>query len=199
MNLIFDLGGVVVRWDPEAIIAGVFADEPRRAKVREGVFAHPDWVELDRGTLDREDAIRRAAQRTGMEQAEIRRLLLAVPPSLVPFPDTVDLLYRLKARGVPLYCLSNMHPASIEHLEREHRFFEVFRGIVISCRLQLCKPEPAIYEHALKANGLQAKDTVFIDDVAVNIEAAAKAGLRTIQFTDAAQCERELRALGVTP
>ena len=198
MNLIFDLGGVVVRWDPEAIIAGVFADEPRRAKVREGVFAHPDWVELDRGTLDREDAIRRAAQRTGMEQAEIRRLLLAVPPSLVPFPDTVDLLYRLKARGVPLYCLSNMHPASIEHLEREHRFFEGFRGIVISCRLQLCKPEPAIYEHALKAHGLQAKDTVFIDDVAVNIEAAARAGLRTIQFTNAAQCERELRALGVT-
>jgi putative hydrolase of the HAD superfamily len=198
LNLIFDLGGVVVRWDPEAIIAGVFADQTLRAKVREGVFAHPDWIELDRGTLEREDAIRRAAQRTGMDAAQIRRLLLAVPPSLVPFPDTVDLLYRLKARGVPLYCLSNMHPASIEHLEREHRFFEVFEGIVISCRLKLCKPEPAIYQHALQAHGLQAKDTVFIDDVDVNIAAAQRAGIRTIQFKDAAQCERELRALGVS-
>jgi putative hydrolase of the HAD superfamily len=199
VNLIFDLGGVVVRWDPAAIIAGVFDDEKTRAKVREGVFAHPDWLELDRGTLDREDAIRRAAARSGMPDAEIRRLLLAVPPSLTPIPETVDLLYRLKARGYPLYCLSNMHFASIEHLEREQRFFEVFKGKVISCRLKLCKPEPEIYEYALRENGLRAQDTVFIDDVDVNVAAAAKAGIRTIQFTSAAQCERELRALGVSP
>ncbi len=198
MNLIFDLGGVVVRWDPAAIIASVFDDEEVRAKVRKGVFAHADWLELDRGTLDREDAIQRAAQRIGMAPGEIRRLLLAVPPSLVPIPETIDLLYRLKAKRYPLYCLSNMHLASIEHLEREHDFFEVFTGKVISCRLKLCKPEPAIYEEALKVNRLEAKDTVFIDDVDVNIEAAAKVGLRTIQFQNAAQCERELRSLGVS-
>ena len=197
MNLIFDLGGVVVRWDPVAIIASVFQDQKLRAKVREGVFEHADWLELDRGTLGREDAIRRAAQRVGMAQGEIRRLLLAVPPSLVPIPATIDLLYRLKAQGHPLYCLSNMHVASIEHLEREQKFFEVFRGKVISCRLNLCKPEAAIYRHALQTYGLPAEDTVFIDDVEVNIEAAANVGLRTIRFRDAAQCERELRALGV--
>jgi putative hydrolase of the HAD superfamily len=198
LNLIFDLGGVVVRWDPAAIIASVFDDKELQAKVREGVFAHPDWLELDRGTLDREDAIRRAAQRTGMAQAEIRRLLLAVPPSLVPIPETIQLLYRLKARGYPLYCLSNMHIASIEHLEREQKFFEVFTGQVISCRLKLCKPEPAIYEQALRLNNLKAKESVFIDDVDVNVAAAAEVGLHTIQFQHAAQCERELRALGVS-
>lgn len=198
MNLIFDLGGVVVRWDPAAIIASVFDDEEFRAKVRDGVFAHPDWLELDRGTLDREEAIRRAAQRTGMAQSEIRRLLLAVPPSLTPISETIDLLYRLQRRGYPLYCLSNMHIASIEHLEREHRFFEVFTGKVISCRLNLCKPEAAIYEQALKLNGLDAEHTVFIDDVDVNVDAAARLGMHTIQFRDAAQCERALRALGVS-
>ncbi len=198
MNLIFDLGGVVVRWDPAAIIASVFQDQKLRARVHEGVFEHADWLELDRGTLGREDAIRRAAQRTGIDAAELTRLLIAVPPSLVPIPQTVELLFRLKAQGHPLYCLSNMHVASIEHLEREQRFFEVFTGRVISCRLNLCKPEPAIYRHALQTYGLRAEDTVFIDDVEVNIEAAAKVGLRTVQFRDAAQCERELRALGVS-
>ena len=197
MNLIFDLGGVVVRWDPAAIMASVFQDQKLRAKVREGVFEHADWLELDRGTLDREDAIRRAAQRVGMAEGEIRKLLLAVPPSLVPIPETVDLLYRLKAQGHPLYCLSNMHVASIEHLEREQKFFEVFRGKVISCRLNLCKPERAIYEQALELNKLKADETVFIDDVDVNVAAAAQLGMRTIQFRNAAQCERELRALGV--
>ena len=198
MNLIFDLGGVVVRWEPEAIIAGVFQDPKLRARVREGVFEHADWLELDRGTLGREDAIRRAAQRTGIDAAELTRLLIAVPPSLVPIPQTVELLYRLKARGYPLYCLSNMHVASIEHLEREQRFFEVFTGRVISCRLNLCKPEPAIYRHALETYGLRAEETVFIDDVEVNVAAAATLGMRTIQFRDAAQCERELRSLGLS-
>ncbi|HVJ25595.1 MAG TPA: HAD family phosphatase [Burkholderiales bacterium] len=197
MNLIFDLGGVVVRWDPDAIIAGVFSQDDLRQRAGQAVFAHADWIELDRGTLGRDEAIRRAAQRSGIAEAEIRKLLLAVPPSLVPFPDTVDLLYRLKARGVPLYCLSNMHFASIEHLEREHKFFEVFSGKVISCRLNLCKPESAIYEHALKTYNLKPQDTVFIDDVDVNVAAAAKLGIRTIQFKNAAQCERELRTLGI--
>jgi putative hydrolase of the HAD superfamily len=197
MNVIFDLGGVVVRWDPDAIIAGVFSDEDARQRVAQAVFAHPDWIELDRGTLGRDDAIRRAAQRSGIPEADIRKLLLAVPASLVPFPDTVDLLYRLKARGVPLYCLSNMHFASIEHLEQMHRFFEVFSGKVISCRLNLCKPEAEIYQHALRTYNLKPEETVFIDDVEKNVEAAAALGIRTIQFRNAAQCERELRALGV--
>lgn len=197
MNLVFDLGGVVVRWDPDAIVAGVFADAEVRTKVRTGVFGHPDWLELDRGTLPREQAIARAAARTGIAESEIKRLLLQVPPSLVAFPDTVDLLYRLKARGHPLYCLSNMHFASIEYLEQTCTFWEVFSGAVISCRLQLCKPEPAIYAHLLKTYGLEAAETLFIDDVDKNLHAAAGLGIRTLKFENAAQCERQLGALGL--
>ena len=193
----FDLGGVVVRWDPDAIIAGVFSDSQVRRKVKAALFEHPDWLELDRGTLGRDEAIARAALRSGISASDMKRLMHAVPPSLTVFPDTVQLLRRLKSKGYPLYCLSNMHFASIEHLEREHKFFEVFSGAAISCRLKLCKPEPGIYEHVLRTYNLKARDTVFIDDVDVNIAAAAKAGIRTIQFKNAAQCERELRALGV--
>jgi putative hydrolase of the HAD superfamily len=194
VNLIFDLGGVVVRWDPEAIISGVFSDERLKARVREAVFQHPDWLELDRGTLGREEAIARAARRSGVAASEIRRLLLAVPPSLAVFPDTVALMRRLRAKGHPLYCLSNMHPASIEYLESTQDFWDVFSGRVISCRLQLCKPEPAIYQHLLRAFGLEGKDTLFIDDVQKNLDAAAALGIGTLRFESAAQCERELRA-----
>ena len=197
MNLVFDLGGVVVRWDPEAIIAGVFTDEKLKAKVREAVFEHADWLELDRGTLGREQAIERAAKRSGIAADDIKRLLHAVPPSLVVFPETVALLYRLKRRGYPLYCLSNMHFASIEYLERQHTFWDVFEGRVISCRLQLCKPEAGIYEHLLREFGLKPAQTLFIDDVQKNLDAAAKLGIQTLRFENAAQCERELRARGL--
>ena len=195
MNLVFDLGGVVVRWDPDAIIAGVFSDPGIRARVKADVFSHADWLELDRGTLGREQAIARAAERSAVAAGEIKRLLHAVPPSLVVFPETVELLYRLKRKGYPLYCLSNMHFASIEYLEKTHTFWEVFNGAVISCRLQLCKPEAGIYEHLLRTYGLRAEETLFIDDVQKNLDAAAQLGIRTLRFQNAAQCERELRAL----
>jgi len=198
LNLVFDLGGVVVRWDPEAIIAGVFSDAETRKRAKAGVFEHADWLALDRGTLGREEAIARAAQRTGISTEAMQRLLHAVPSSLVVFPETVELLYRLKRNGYPLYCLSNMHFASIEYLESQHTFWEVFAGQVISCRLQLCKPERGIYEHLLETYALEPEQTVFIDDVQKNLDAAASVGIRTIRFENAAQCERELARLGVT-
>jgi putative hydrolase of the HAD superfamily len=197
VNLVFDLGGVVVRWDPDAIISSVFKDEQLRARVRDTVFSHADWLELDRGTLGRDEAIKRAAQRSGIPVGDITRLLHAVPPSLVVFPDTVALLRRLKSKGYPLYCLSNMHFASIEYLEQKETFWDLFDGRVISCRLQLCKPEAGIYEHLLRTYALKAAETIFIDDVQKNLDAAAKLGIRTIRFESAAQCERDLRALGV--
>jgi putative hydrolase of the HAD superfamily len=197
LNLVFDLGGVVVRWDPDAIIAGVFSDPKIRAKVKAEVFGHADWLELDRGTLGRDEAIARAAKRSGVAPNEIKRLLHAVPPSLVVFPETVELLRRLKRKGYPLYCLSNMHFASIEYLEKNETFWEVFDGGVISCRLQLCKPEAGIYKHLLQTYGLDPAQTLFIDDVQVNLDAAAKLGMRSLRFENAAQCERELRALGL--
>lgn len=193
----FDLGGVVVRWEPDAIIAGVFSDAQVQREVKTALFEHPDWLELDRGTLGRDEAIARAAQRSGISLADMQQLMHAVPPSLTVFPETVRLMRRLKAKGYPLYCLSNMHFASIEHLEQNENFWDVFEGRVISCRLKLCKPEPGIYQHLLDAFGLRARDTIFIDDVQKNLDAAAKLGIRILKFENAAQCERELRALGL--
>ena len=196
LNIVFDLGGVVLTWQPGAIIASAFDDPATRAMVRREILDHPDWHELDRGTLPRLEAIRRAAQRTGLPEAAVDEFLRRVPPALVPIPATVELLHRVKAAGHPLYCLSNMHEASIDYLERSCTFWEVFEGIVISCRVRLCKPEAAIYRHLLETHGLDGADTVFVDDVDVNLTAAAAFGIRTIRFENAAQCERELQALG---
>jgi putative hydrolase of the HAD superfamily len=196
LNIVFDLGGVVLTWQPDAIIASAFDDPATRAIVRREILGHPDWHELDRGTLPRPEAIRRAVQRTGLPETAVDAFLRRVPPSLVQIPETVDLLHRVKAAGHPLYCLSNMHVASIDHLERSCAFWDVFDGIVISCRVHLCKPEPAIYRHLLDAHRLAGADTVFVDDVDVNLAAAAAFGIRTIRFENAAQCARELQALG---
>jgi putative hydrolase of the HAD superfamily len=196
LNIVFDLGGVVVTWEPEVIIAQVFADPAVQDLVRTEILGHADWLALDRGTLLRQDAIVRAVQRTGLSEADVAALLRQVPPALVAIAETVDLLYRLKAQGHTLFCLSNMHVASIEHLERTYTFWEVFTGVVISCRLHLCKPEPAIYAYLLETYALDGANTVFIDDTEVNLTAAAQFGLHTIKFESPGQCERQLQMLG---
>jgi putative hydrolase of the HAD superfamily len=197
LNIVFDLGGVVFTWEPEAIIASMFAEPEVQAQVHAEIFGHDDWCELDRGTLPQQEAILRAAARTGLAVSAVAELMRQVPLALVVIPDTVDLLYRLKVRGHSLFYLSNMHVASIEHLERTYTFWDVFEGGIISCRIHVIKPEPAIYTSLLETYGLDTAETVFIDDTQVNLAAAAQFGIQTIRFEHPVQCEAQLKTLGI--
>ena len=195
MNIVFDLGGVVVGWKPDEIVAGVFADPRERALARHDFIGHADWLALDRGDVTIDDVVARAVARTGLPESRLRTLIERVPSSLVPDPSVVELLHRLRRAGHPLYCLSNMPQLSIEHLEREYSFWHLFTGVVISSRVRFCKPEPEIYAHLLAAHSLQPAETIFVDDMPVNLRAAERFGMRTIQFQSAEQCEAELARL----
>lgn len=192
MNIVFDLGGVVFRWQPDVIIESCFDDGDVRGRVRAEIFEHPDWLELDRGTISLEAAIERGADRTGLPVGDIERLLQAVPEYLVPIDPTIELIRRLASTSNRLYVLSNMHLASIEHLEKEHDIWPLFDGVVISSRIKAIKPEIPIYRYLLDTYQLTPADTVFIDDRPENLEAAASLGIWTIRFVDSAQCERAL-------
>lgn len=196
MNIVFDLGGVIVTWEPEAIVAKAFTDPDVRSKVLREIVRHPDWIELDRGTLSREDAIERGARRTGLPEGRVEYFMRQVPPALTPISGTVDLLYRLKSKGHTLFCMSNMHFPTIEYLEKTLTIWGLFKGTAISCRLHSCKPEPAIYTYLLETYGLEERDTVFIDDMEENLITASRVGMATIKFENPAQCEMDLQALG---
>ena len=196
MDVVFDLGGVILTWNPLEIIAEVFSDEASQALVLSKVFRHQDWMELDRGTLPQDVATAAAASRTGLPKADLERLFQRVAPSLVPIPQMIDLLLRLKARGHRLYCLSNMHPDSLAYLKSRYTFWDLFDDAVFSCLVHLCKPEPAIYAHMLKTFGLKGPETLFLDDMEVNLEAARSFGIRTLRVVTPLQCERELESMG---
>ena len=194
MNIVFDLGGVVFDWQPEAIISHFFDDEGERNLVRKEIFQHRDWIELDRGTLPLPEAADRGAARTGLRREDIEPMLEAVPQFLIPKPLTFELIRGLADTKHRLFVLSNMHLASAAHLENEYDIWRVFEGIVFSCRVGMVKPERRIYEYLLNHHDLEPTDTVFIDDVTENLTAAEALGIRTLQFLDPPQCERELHA-----
>jgi HAD superfamily hydrolase (TIGR01509 family) len=194
-NVIFDLGGVVIEWNPDRILASYYADPEMRTIMKTALFLHPDWLQLDRGTLNEADLLVRAAGRTGRPAAELSGLFDAVRESLHTKIETVALLEKLSARGVPLYCLSNMSSDIFAYLRQRHSFWGVFRGIVISGDIKMMKPEREIFELLLERYGLVAAETVFVDDNAPNIEAARQLGIHPVWFKDAGQCEFELEEL----
>ena len=196
MNVVFDLGGVLLSWNPEEMLAKSFADPAVREIARREVMNHPDWLEIDRGTYTFEEAIQRFVVSSGLDETTIRDFMDSVPHSLTAKPDTVNLLHRVKAAGNSVYCLSNMPGETFAFLERNHDFWYAFDGLVISARIGHCKPEPAIYHHLLGTFNLTPSETVFIDDLIENIEAARREGIHGIRFENAEQVERELKRLG---
>jgi putative hydrolase of the HAD superfamily len=196
LNIVFDLGGVVFNWQPDAIISSIFDDATIQDVVRKQIFDHPDWIELDRGSIALEQAIGRGAERTGLPVGDIERLLEAVPPSLTPIAATIELIHELSGTKNRLFVLSNMSHASIDYLEQRHTFWGVFEGVVVSSRIRKVKPEIQIYEYLLNQYQLEPGDTIFIDDTQENLAAASSIGIQTIRFTGSAECRRSLVDLG---
>lgn len=192
LNIVFDLGGVVFNWQPDALVRRVFTDPRTQTLVKTEILEHNDWIELDRGTLELNDAIARGAARTGLSRTSVTRLFDAVPPSLTPVQGTVELIRSIRETNHRLFVLSNMGRETMLHLEQQHDIWDAFSGIVVSSRIGKVKPEIEIYEHLLDEHRLAATDTVFIDDLAENLSAAATLGIRTIHFINPVQCRQDL-------
>jgi FMN phosphatase YigB (HAD superfamily) len=193
-NVIFDFGGVLVEWQPQRLIERFYADAILRERVRDAVFQHPDWNEMDRGTLEEGDAVVRFADRTGRPVSEMSALLQHVKESLLPIADTIAILRDLERRGIPLYGLSNMASPTFEYLRGRHDHWSLFKGIVISAEIKMIKPDARIFEHICGTYGLDPRETVFIDDSLPNIESARRLGFSTILFSSPAQCAAELES-----
>lgn len=201
--LIFDFGAVLFRWRPAALLRRVLPDlctdaDSTQAMV-DGFFQGygGDWGRFDRGDIEVHALTESIATRLALAPERVRAVIDAVPGELEPIADTVALLRRLHAAGHRLFYLSNMPAPFADHLERSHDFLACFEAGVFSARVGLVKPEPAIFELALRRFGLAAGDAIFLDDHAANIQAARAVGLRAVHFADAAQAGRELVALGI--
>ena len=198
---VFDFGRVVFRWRPEVLLQTVLphratdADTTRHWVQQVFQAYGGDWGDFDRGVVEPPELARRIAARTGLTEAEAAAIIEAAPRELEPLPDTEAWLRRLHAQGRPLHYLSNMPEPFAAHFERTHDLMALFESGVFSARVQLLKPDAAIFEHAAAAFGRAPADLLFLDDHLPNIVAAREAGWTAVHFTDAAQAEAEVLAI----
>lgn len=203
MNVVFDFGGVVFRWQPHELMRRVLPQRAASEAAAEALVAEffqgygGDWGEFDRGTVDDYRLAQRIAWRMQMELAEVKKVIAGVPSELQPVPHTVAMIERLRQRGHRLFFLSNMPEPYAAHLETNHPLADWFEDGVFSSRVQMIKPEPAIFHEAARRFGIAARETLFIDDYALNVKAARALGWQAVHFLSGEQCEADLAALGL--
>jgi len=197
-TVVFDIGNVLIEWNPEHLYSRLLPDETERKAFLETVCT-PEWnLQQDLGR-PWPDAVA-LLSRQHPDKADLIAAYHTHWHEMVPgeVPGTPALLETLKTSGIPLFAITNF--SSEKFAETQNRFpflASGFRDIIVSGDEQLIKPEPAIYELLFERNGLDPKACLFIDDSAANIATARRLGMRSHHFADADGLKRELMDLGL--
>jgi len=198
-TVVFDLGGVLVDWDPRYLYRQLF-DDPDEMESFLAEVTTAEWnAQQDAGRPWAE-----AVELLVAEHPQRRELIEAFhrrwPEMLAgEIPGTVDVLADLRAEGVRLVALSNWSAETFPVARERFDFLAWFEGIVISGDVGVNKPDRQIFEHLMEHFGIEPAEALFIDDSSANVEAAKALGLSAIQFTDAEALRRELVRLGLLP
>ena len=196
-NIVFDLGQVLLSYDPRKYLEKLHPDPNRRELLLNGVFRSQSWLDLDQGLIDEAEAFQRMSASIQSFPEDVQYPLEHWDEMLVPMEETIGLLQRLKEQHYGLFLISNFHMRAYDRVYRRYSFFRLFGGILISSHVKLLKPDPAIYNRLLKDFSLAAGTCLFIDDTPANVAGAQSVGMAGLVFQDAQQLERDLRSMGI--
>lgn len=196
--VIFDIGGVLIEWDPRHLYRKLFAgDEVAMEHFLATVCTH-EWNRgQDAGRSFAEGA--RVLKALHPDKAELIDAYGARFDEMMPGPikGTVEILAELRARGTPLYALTNFSAETYPATFGRFDFLRWFNGVVVSGEVKAIKPNPEIFHALLETYAIDPQRAVFIDDVPVNAAAAAALGIHGIHFTTPAALRAELVDLGL--
>ena len=200
--VIFDMGNVLIDWNPDAVYRRHIGDDELRALFFAGTFPRMHHAAHD-SDLSFTDALAPLKN----DEPEMAHLIEVFEHRWHeflqgPLTETVEVLEALVRAEVPVYGLTNWPhqtwpPRPPADAPQAYDFLEHFHDIVVSGQVRMHKPNDDIYDHALKQFGLRAEQAVFVDDLIENVATADRLGLHGIRFTDAKALREELEVLGL--
>ncbi len=195
--VVFDLGGVLIDWDPRHLYRNMFDDESEMDRFLAEICS-TDWnLQMDRG-LPFEEGVAALSRRHPKMSTYIEAFWKRWPEMVAGAIDgTVDILESLHGKGVPLYALSNWSVQTWPYARDRFEFLNLFDGLVISGFEGTMKPEEAIFNILLERYTIDPADAVFIDDRAENVAVAETLGMRGIRFTESTVLSADLERLGL--
>ncbi len=197
-NIVFDMGNVLVRFDPMLFMDRAGVEETDRALLMQEVFRSLEWAEMDRGTLtDAEGAASMCRRLPDRLHGTVEELVLRWDLPILEVGGSFELVRELKEMGYRIYLLSNASLRQHDYWPRvpASRYFD---GTLISADVKIMKPQPEFYRLFFERFVLKPEECFFIDDNNYNIEAALLSGMQGTVFTeDMRKVRTELRQAGV--
>lgn len=192
-TVVFDLGGVLIDWNPRYLYRKLFDGDEAAMEAFLTNVCTPEWnLQQDAGR-PLADAYALLVKSHPQHKEHIEAWGPGFDAMMSgPIEGTVEILRELRAKGTPLYALSNWSAETFPIAVQRFEFLHWFKAVVISGTLKLTKPDPRIYQHLLEAHALTPEETVFIDDAPHNVAAAAALGIHALQFTDPVALRKSL-------
>jgi 2-haloacid dehalogenase len=196
--IVFDLGGVLLDWNPRYLYRQLFAGDEAAMERFLAEVCTMEWHHAhDLGAPPERTCT--ALAHAHPEQAELIWAWSRRSEEMIagPIDGTVAILSELRTAGVPCYALTNMERETYPLRRERFPFLSWFDGTVVSGLEGVAKPDPAIFELLLDRFDLDPADTLFIDDSPVNVNAARSVGMRALEFDSPDQLRRALQDAGL--
>jgi len=196
-NIVFDIGNVLVRYDPVGFLdRSPFSDQ--KGELVRRVFDAEQWIELDRGTIEEETVFRHLSEK----HPELRAGIAYISDHWIHevfslIEGTSDILSALKESGYCIYLLSNFGKRGFLKISKEYSFFGKIDGKIVSYEVKTVKPEKQIYDLLLDRYRLNPKETIYIDDRPENLEIAEMYGILCHHFHSPESLSEFLRGVGI--
>jgi putative hydrolase of the HAD superfamily len=176
-SILFDMGNVLIDFDPRAIVSAFCEDETSIELLAKEIFLKNEWMELDRGSISEKEAEALICLRLPKSMHPlVHTIFLEWPKTVIVREEMIPLVKQLKAKGYQLYLASN---ASIRFYEYKNKIkaLDEFNGLLISAEIHQIKPDSAFYLSLMSRFDLDPESCFMIDDRKENIEGAASVGI----------------------
>lgn len=197
-TIVFDLGAVLIDWNPEHLYRKVFDEE---ADMRHFLteICTPEWNAQQDAGRSWDEAVDLLVKQHPKFEREIKLFRDRWPEMLAgPIDGTVEILQRLNKKGTHrLLALTNWSAETWPYAVQRFDFLSIFEGILVSGEEKLKKPDPKIYQLLSDRYGLEPGKTIFIDDSRANVDGARRFGWQAIHFTDPDALQNSLAAIGL--
>lgn len=197
-TVIFDLGNVLINWDPRHLYRKLFRDDVNAMERFLAEVCHPHWNERQDAGRTWEEGIREAVALHPEQEGLIRAYRERWEEMLGgAIDESVAVLEELRDGGMRLFALTNWSQETFPIALQRYEFLGWFEEILVSGREGLIKPDPGIFRLLISRFGIDIERAVFIDDNTRNVEGARQVGLQALHFTNPLQMRQDLRALGL--
>ena len=184
MDIILDMGNVLLEWNKDKILRGVVKTEKDFMILDKAIFQSGLWERLDLGTLTREELVLKVISMIGsIYQEKVQEVVWNWPSYIEIYMEVFPLLVHLKEKGHRIFVLSNTSPVFYELLEEQlSPLNEILDGFVLSCDIKAIKPDPKMFEEILHKYQLDPANCIFLDDVKDNTKMAESLGIKAYQI-----------------